>query len=127
MLAPQYASIDLRITVCAQPTAFAADVKVAVLAALRPGVQPDGTRGFFDHDRWSFGQALEASALLAALQRAHGVLGVTDASYRRRGLQPDWTPLPDTVAIAADRILRVDDDASQPENGSLQVTVEGGR
>lgn len=127
VLAPQYASIDLRITVCAQPTAFAADVKVAVLAALRPGLQPDGTRGFFDHDRWSFGQALEASALLAAVQRAHGVLGVTDASYRRRGLRPDWTPLPDTVAIAADRILRVDDDASQPENGSLQVTVEGGR
>jgi predicted phage baseplate assembly protein len=127
VLAPRYTSIDLRITVCAQPTAFAADVKAAVLEVLRPGAMPDGRTGFFDHDRWSFGQALEASALLAAIQRAHGVLGVTDVTYRRRGLQPDWAALPDTLAIAGDRILRVDDDPSHPENGSLQVTVEGGR
>src|SRR6185437_12495507 len=34
VLAPNYASLDLQITVCAQPTAFASDVQEAVLARL---------------------------------------------------------------------------------------------
>jgi hypothetical protein len=127
VLAPSYASLDLRISVCAEPTAFGADVQAAVLARLRPGRLADGTRGFFDHGRWSFGQPLESSALLAAIQRAGGVLGVSAVNYRERGLQPDWTALPETVPIPADRILRLDDDPSRPEDGSLRVIVDGGR
>jgi Baseplate J-like protein len=127
VLAPNYASLDLQITVCAQPTAFASDVQEAVLARLQPGLLADGTRGFFDHEQWSFGEPLEASALLAAVQRANGVLGVTDVSYRERGLLPDWVPLPDTVTIPVDRILRVDNDPTRPEDGSLRVIVEGGK
>jgi hypothetical protein len=127
VLAPSYASLDLRIAVCAQPTAFAADVEAAVLARLQGGRLPDGTRGFFDHESWSFGQPLEASALLAAVQRANGVQGVTAICYRQRGVQPDWAALPDTVAIGADRILRVDNDPSRPESGSVRVDVEGGK
>ena len=77
VLAPSYVSLDLEITVTAQPTACAADVQAAVIANLRPGVLPDGSVGFFDHSKWSFGQPLESSALLAAIERAAGVLGVT--------------------------------------------------
>ena len=127
VLAPSYASLDLQITVCAQPTAFAANVESAVLTRLLPGLLPDGSRGFFDHENWSFGEPLEASALLAAIQRANGVLGVTAICYRERGVQPDWAPLPDTVTIPADHILRVDDDPSRPEDGSVRVIVDGGK
>ncbi len=127
VLAPSYTSVDLQITLCAQPDAFAADVEATVLAQLRPGALPNGRRGFFDHANWSFGQALECSALMAAIQRADGVLGVTAVCYRERGVQPDWGPLVETVAIAPDRILRVDDDPSRPEDGSLRVIVEGGK
>ncbi len=118
VLAPQYASLDLVITVCAEPSAFASDVESAVLAQLG---------AFFGHDNWTFGEPLEASALLAAVQRANGVRGVASASYRQRGVQPDWAELPDTVAIPPDRILRVDNDPSRPEDGSLRVLVEGGK
>jgi hypothetical protein len=127
VLAPRYASVDLRIALCAQPSAFAADVERAVLTQLRPGALADGGRGFFDHARWAFGAPLEASALLAAVQRAPGVQGVTAVSYRRRGVQPDWAPLPETIALGADEILRVDDDPSRPESGSLSITVRGGK
>jgi hypothetical protein len=127
VLPPAYASVDLKITLCAQPDAFAGDVEAAVLARLRPGPLGDGTRGFFDHERWRFGQPLEASALLAAVQSAHGVQGVTAVCYRERGVLPSWAPLPETVQVPADRILRVDDDPSLPERGSLRVIVEGGK
>jgi hypothetical protein len=127
VLPPRYASVDLRITVCAQPDAFAGDVEAAVLTRLRPGLLSDRTRGFFDHEHWSFGEPLEASALLAAVQSAHGVEGVTAVCFRERGVESSWTPLPQTVAIPPDRILRVDDDPSLPERGSLRVIVEGGK
>jgi hypothetical protein len=127
VLPPAYASIDLEITVCAQREAFSSDVEAAVLTCLQPGQMRDGSLGFFDHRNWTFGQPLESSALLAAVQRAEGVLGVSAAFYRQRGVQPDWTAVPETVTIPADRILRVDDDPSRPEAGSLQVTVEGGK
>jgi hypothetical protein len=118
VLPPRYTSLDLEITVCAEPTAFPADVEAAVL---------DGLHDFFDHARWSFGQPLESSALLAAVQRAPGVLGVTAVAYRERGVLADLTSLPETVGVAADRILRVDDDRSRSEDGSLRVIVEGGK
>jgi hypothetical protein len=118
VLAPEYASLDLVITVCAESSAFASDVESAALAQLG---------AFFAHDNWTFGEPLEASALLSVVQRANGTRGVASVSYRQRGVQPDWAELPDTVAIPPDRILRVDNDPSRPEDGSVRVLVEGGK
>lgn len=126
-LAPRYVSIDLQVAVCGQPTAFASQVRAAVLARLQPGALPGGGAGFFDHSQWGFGQPLESSALLAAVQSCPGVAGVTGISYRRRGLSLSWAPLPDTLIVGADQILRVDNDPARPDAGSLQVTVEGAR
>lgn len=127
VLPPRYVSVDLQITVCGRPDSFTGDVQAAVLARLQPGSLPDGGPGFFDHSRWSFGQALESSALLAEIQACPGVVGVYQIQYRERGVQPGWAPLPDTLTVAADEILRVDNDPSRPEAGSLQVTVEGSK
>jgi hypothetical protein len=126
-LPPRYIAIDLQITVCGQPASFAGDVQAAVLARLQPGPLPGGKAGFFDHSRWGFGQALESSALLTAIQSCPGVVGVYQVQYRERGAQLDWAPLPDTLTFAADQILRVDNDPSRPEAGSLRVTVEGSK
>jgi hypothetical protein len=127
VLPPSYVSVDLQITLCANPAYFAADVEQAVLTALRPGQQPGGAVGFFDHTRWMFGAPLESSALLAAMQACTGVDGVTQVLFRQRGVQNSWAVLPDTLTVAADQILRVDDDLSRPEAGSLKVIVNGGK
>jgi predicted phage baseplate assembly protein len=127
VLPPRYVSIDLRITVCGQPAAFGSDVQTAVLTRLAPGPLPGGGVGFFDHSQWGFGQAFEPSALLAAIQSCPGVVGVYQVCYRERGVQLDWAPLQDTLTFGADQILRVDNDPSRPEAGSLQVIVEGSK
>jgi uncharacterized phage protein gp47/JayE len=127
VLPPRYVSIDLQIMVCGQPAAFASDVQAALLARLQPGSPPGGATGFFDHSRWSFGQSLESSSLLAAIQSCPGVAGVYQVRYRQRGAQLDWTALPDTLTVAADQILRVDNDPSRPDAGSLQIAVEGSK
>jgi hypothetical protein len=127
VLPPRYVSVDLQITLCANPAYFAADVEAAVLTALRPGKRPGGAVGFFDHTRWGFGTPLECSALLAAIQSCPGVDGVSQLLFRQRGVQSGWTSLPETLTFGADQILRVDDDPSRPEAGSLQVIVNGGK
>ncbi len=131
VLPPRYVAVDLRITVCGLPSSFGSDVAAAVLTRLqpaRPAQQlPGGMAGFFDHSRWSFGQPLESSALLAAIQSCPGVAGVYQVLFRQRGVQLDWAPLPETLTFAADQILRVDNDPSRPEAGSLQVTVAGSK
>jgi hypothetical protein len=124
---PHYASIDVQVTVDGSPSAFASDVASAVLARLSPGARPGGATGFFDHDNWSFGQALESSTLFAAVQSCPGVDGVASVHYRQRGVHPAWEPLPETVDVGPHEILRVDNDPSRPEAGTLQVIVEGSK
>ena len=127
VLAPRYVSIDLQITLCAEAAYYRADIEAAVLRALRPGRLPGGGFGFFDHRRWTFGAPLHNSTLLDAVQAATGVAGVTDVQFRQRGVQGTWTALPETLSFGSDQILRVDDDPSHPEAGSLKVIVHGGK
>ncbi len=65
--------------------------------------------------------------LEAAIQAAYGVAGVVSIQYRRRGLIPAYVEAPDTVKVNSDEILRVDNDPSMPEHGSLKLIVEGGK
>ncbi|HXT30462.1 MAG TPA: baseplate J/gp47 family protein [Vicinamibacterales bacterium] len=126
-LAPRYASLDLDITVCARSDAFRGDVARGVLATLGAARHPDGTRGFFHPDRFTFGLPLERSAIEAAVQEVPGVAGVIDVRYRRRGHTPGFIVMPDAVEVAADEIVRVDNEPSRPERGSLRVNVRGGK
>ncbi len=125
VVAPRYVSVDLEVTVEGNPSAFGSDVSAAVLARLEPGA--GSPIGFFDHANWGFGQSLESSALLAAIQACPGVGGVDMVRYRQRGVQLDWAPLPETLGFAPDQILRVDNDPSRPEAGTLAVTVVGSK
>jgi Baseplate J-like protein len=124
---PRYISLDLRVQVCARPDVFRGDVEAALLVALSATRQRDGTTGFFHVDRWTFGVPLERSALEAVIQNAYGVAGVVTIQYRRRGSTSSFLNVPETIRIPVDAILRVDNDPSRPERGSLHITVEGGK
>jgi hypothetical protein len=118
---PRYASLDLSITVCARPDVYRSDVERAVVASL------DGRVGFFAPDHFTFGMPLERSRLEAAVQAAFGVDGVIEVRYRRRGYTKDYVFMGDAVEVGGDEIIRVDNDPSRPDGGSLRVTVLGGR
>jgi hypothetical protein len=125
--APVYVSIDLIVTVCARADAFQGDVETAVRHELSTAQLPCGSTGFFNFDRFTFGTPLERSSLEAAIQNAYGVYGVVSIHYRRRGVTSLYIDLPDTLHVAANQILRVDNDPGNPERGTLQVIVQGGK
>lgn len=119
---PVYVSLDLQVSLCAHRSAFRGDVELAVLAALRTTAG-----GFFDHDSWTFGKALERGALEAAIQNAPGVDGVLSLTYRRRGLTNKFVTLPPLLTIGVDQLVRCDNDPNRPDAGTITVTVGGGK
>ena len=122
VLPPRYASLDLRVTVCARPDVFCGDVEAALRATLG-----SGEGGFFHHDQFVFGQPLEKSRLEAAIQRSYGVDGVLEIRFRRRGVTNGFVPMRERVTVASNEIVRADGDPSRPDAGSVTIVVRGGK
>jgi predicted phage baseplate assembly protein len=123
----EYVSLDVIVELCALPTAFRAEVEENVLAQLTSPALPDGTKGFFQPDNFTFGQPLDRSRLEAAIQNAAGVAGVICVAFRVRGRAAGFADMPEEVAVGPDQIIRCDNDRSFPEHGSLKIIVEGGK
>jgi hypothetical protein len=119
-LEPRYVSLDLQVRVCARPDAFRGDVETSVSEAL-------SRETFFHPDHFTFGTALERSRLAAAIQEAAGVGGVLSIRFRRRGFSNAWSEMGDAVSVGRDEIVRVNNDPSRPERGSIRISVEGGK
>lgn len=124
---PAYISIDLRIEVCVQSGWFDGDVEASVLDVLGSSTRPNDATGFFFADRFTFGTPLYRSRLEAAIQNAPGVSGVLAIEYRQRGTFAGFVDLPEVVSPAPSQILRVANDPSRPERGTIRVIAEGGR
>ncbi len=124
---PTMVALDLIITVCAATGRLESDVEAGVLARLANAKLLDGSVGFFYADAFTFGTPLYRSALDAAIQSVPGVNGVLDIEYRRRGASDVFQSLPDILPLGTSEILRIENDPSYPERGTLRVIAEGGR
>jgi hypothetical protein len=120
----RYRWLDLHITCRAKRAHRRSEVAAAVLARLGPRPAAGGVTGFFGRDQWTFGKALDASALIAAIQSCPGVAGVDPVQYRGRPEPADWRPLPPVLGIAPGEILRIDNNRDRPQHGLLFVEVE---
>jgi hypothetical protein len=125
-LDPSFANLDLEIHICVAPTSYAGEVKEAVLEVLfgRSGVRP--VIGFFSPDEWSFGDPLERAALEAVIQEVPGVRAVEDIYIRRRGWFPKRLFDELVYSVAADEIIRVENNPELPERGAVKLMMEGG-
>lgn len=123
---PHFIALDLEISVCVAPSAYPDQVQARVVAALlgQSGARP--APGFFDPDHFTFGTPLRRAALEAAVQAVPGVLAVDAIRLRARGIT-DWRVMHELVfEVAADRILRLENDRRFPERGSLRVRAHRG-
>lgn len=124
---PDYLSVDLIIDVCALTGWLDGDVEAAVLDRLGSATRQDDSGGFFFADRFTFGSPLYRSRLEAAIQATPGVAGVRNIAWRERGSFAGFVDLPEIVTPGPTQILRVDNDPSWSERGTIRVLVEGGR
>ena len=86
--APVFVPLDIELHVCARPGYFAADVEQRLLDVFSAGRLPGGETGFFHPDRFTFGQPVYLSAVIAAAMAVPGV------AVRHAGALPASRPQP---------------------------------
>jgi hypothetical protein len=130
---PKFVALGLAMTVCVAPGYFQADVKAALLDVLSSRNQPDGRRGFFHPDNFTFGQPVYLSAVVAAVMSVPGVLWVdTDDlppkpnRFGRFGQPAPTDAAAGRISFGPLEIARLDNDPSEPEHGTIDFFMQGG-
>lgn len=124
--APQFVPLDLGMTVCAASGYFAADVELALLRIFSDADLPDGTRGFFHPDNFTFGQPVYLSQIVAAAMGVPGVDWVRVDRFQRFGELPQGELAAGQIRMQRLEIARLDNDPNRPENGRIEFTMQGG-
>ena len=133
MKPPSFVAIDIAFTVCVAPGYFRAHVKEMLLDVFSNKDLPDGTRGFFHPDNFTFGQPVYLSQVVAAIMQVPGVLWV-DTTDTHQNPQPPgsnrfqrWKqPIRGELAerlIRMERleIARLDNDTNDTDLASIQL------
>ena len=123
----EYVPLDLQLIVSIKPDYIRAHVRKAILDQLSSGFGPDGQPGFFHPDRFSFGDSLFHSKLIAEV---HGVIGVEAVEVTRfqRLFESSHGELEQGVLrMSASEVLQLANDPSFPERGKLDLILKGGK
>jgi hypothetical protein len=119
---PRFRAIDLEIKICIKPGHLPSSVRDAVLFRLRgDGLNP----GFFGPDAFTFGAPLQRLTLEAIVGAVPGVLAVKDVQIGARAIH-EMRKMELLYVVPDDQILRLANDPSTPERGSIRVITEGG-
>jgi predicted phage baseplate assembly protein len=124
--APSFVALDLELHVCTKPGYFAADVERRLFEVFNADRLPGGDTGFFHPDRYTFGQPVYLSAVIAAAMQVPGVAYVTPLTFQRLGRNPANEIAEGRIAMARLEIARLDNDPNAPENGRIQFDVATG-
>jgi predicted phage baseplate assembly protein len=124
--APEFVALDIVLHVCTQRGYFAADVEGRLLEAFSADPLPSGRTGFFHPDRFTFGQPVYLSAVIAEAMRVPGVAYVTPTRFQRLGRNAAGEIENGRIPMARLEIARLDNDPNAPENGRIQFDVDTG-
>ncbi len=125
--APRHVPLDITLHICVAPTHFRATALRAVALELGTSVLPDGRLAAFHADRFSFGEPVYLSRIVAAAQAVEGVEAVWVQKFERMGA-PDPTAFADGV-IRTGRleIAQLENNPNFRERGRLVLEVGGGK
>jgi hypothetical protein len=119
--------LDILLDVCVAPGYLAADVRRALLAELGSRVLPDGRRGFFHPDNFTFGQPVYLSRLYRAALDVTGVATVEARRFHRFAREAVGELEAGVLTPGRLEVVQCESDPSFPERGRLDLVVEGGR
>jgi uncharacterized phage protein gp47/JayE len=124
---PRFVPLEVEMQICVHPDHFRGDVRRALEETLTSGELPDGRRGVFHPDRFTFGQPVYLSRLYATAQEVPGVASVHITTFQRQD-EADPKPLQDgKLPLHRLEIARLHNDPNFPEHGVLRLTLEGGK
>lgn len=124
--APSFVSLEVSVTVCVKRGYLKSDVKQALLAKFGNRRLPDGSRGLFHPDNFSFGQPVFLSTLYAAAQDVAGVDSVDITVFQRQGEAASSGIEAGRLEFGRLEIARLDNDPDFPEHGVFKLDMKGG-
>ena len=124
---PQYVPLQIDLTVCVDPAYFQADVKQALLQVLGCQLLPNGQKGLFFPDNFTFGQTAYLSPIYAAARQVAGVLSVTATAFQPAGPPTQLYLSEGEIPLGPFQIARMDNDPSLPDHGQLTLSMQGGK
>ena len=77
--------LQIALTVCVDPAYFQSDVEKALSDVLGSRILPDGTKGLFYPDNFTFGQTVYLSPIYAAARKVAGVRSVVATVFQPQG------------------------------------------
>lgn len=134
---PQFVPLDVAFGVCVSPGYRRADVARALLDVLSAGEREDGGRGFFHPDNLTFGDTIYLSRIVDLAMELPGVEWVDfdpgtkldrplDIRFRRLGRTPAGELEAGRIELGGLEVGRLDNDPSAPENGRIELYMDGG-
>jgi len=118
--------LELSLLICVKADFFRSDVKQALLQTFSTRTLPDGRRGFFHPDNFTFGQSLYLSRVYEAALTVAGVESVEVQTFQRWGKNPQGELAAEVLTVGPYEVVQLDNDPNFPENGKIDFRVEGG-
>jgi predicted phage baseplate assembly protein len=125
--APRPVALEITLRVCVKPNHFRSDVKAALLQVFSKRTLPDGRRGVFHPDNFTFGQPVYLSRIYAAAQAVDGVASADATQFERQGRSDPQAFADGVLKFARLEIPRLDNDPNFPERGVFHLIMEGGK
>jgi hypothetical protein len=123
---PRFVFLEVEMRVCVEPDYFRSDVKTVLLDVFSNRAFPDGRRGVFHPDNFTFGQPVYLSPLYAAAQAIEGVGFVEVTKLQRLGSESQQAIDEGFLPVGELEVARLDNDPNFLERGVFRLTVEGG-
>ncbi|AIF82571.1 Baseplate J-like protein [Candidatus Nitrososphaera evergladensis SR1] len=122
---PIYVPLDIAIEVCLKEGHFKGEVKERLVDAFSNRVLPNGSRGFFHPDNFTFGQPVYLSKVYEAALAVDGVQSVVVKSFHRWAKKPNHELEDAAIRTGHMEIIRLDNDPNFAENGIIRFEFCG--
>ncbi len=126
--APRFVPLSVRVALCLHPHVWPEDIRAELQQAFSDSWTATGEAGFFNPDRWVFGQSLHRSQIAGRVAQVAGVDHVLSIAMQRYGIAAAAAAtLPEVLEMGFDEILLVRNDPDQMERGTISFDIQGGR
>jgi predicted phage baseplate assembly protein len=124
---PDYLSLEIELQVCVDPDYFQSDVKQSLLQVLGSKILPNGQKGLFYPDNFTFGQTVYLSPAYVTARSVAGVVAVTALKFQPLGISTTQYLASGEIKLGPLQVARLDNDPSYPNHGQLTLQMEGGK
>lgn len=123
---PTLVALEIEMRVSVEPDYFRSDVQRALQAVFSNRILPDGRRGLFHPDNFSFGKPVYLSPLYAVAQAVAGVHSVVVTQFQRLDNPGGDALAQGFLPLGRLEIARCDSDPNFPDRGRFRLVLEGG-